>query len=52
MHRDGRFGCSWVVFFAVGGWVQIELPAYSSDEIMRQRLIAASTYGIGSFLMA
>ena len=31
---------------------QIELPAYSSDEIMKQRLIAASTYGIGAFLMA
>ena len=31
---------------------QIELPAYSTDEIMKQRLIAASTYGIGSFLIA
>jgi hypothetical protein len=31
---------------------QIELPEYSTEDIMRKRIIAACTYGIGGFLIA
>ena len=32
--------------------VQIELPEYSTEDIMRKRIIAAITYGNGGFLIA
>jgi hypothetical protein len=31
---------------------QIELPCYSSEEVMRRRVLAAVHYGMGEFLMA
>lgn len=31
---------------------QVEVPNYSSDEIMRSRLLAAAHFGLGGFLIA
>ncbi len=39
--------CLYLVFYA-----QIELPDYSTDDIMRRRLISAANFGLGGFLIA
>lgn len=44
--------CVTVNAFPPRSFFQIELPEYSSDDIMRSRLLAAVHYGMGGFLIA
>ena len=35
----------------VRSFFQVEMPCYSTDEIMQRRILAAINFGMGEFLM-